>query len=200
MRYKIRKRTVLLILTMIILSWLAGFAAFTFHISQMKEEQAAPVDALIVLTGGAGRIGKGLDMLAEKQARHLFITGVNSQVDMQTIMDMWTGENPDLVTCCVTLGHQAHNTRQNAAEARKWISGVQYVRSVRLVTSSYHMPRALLEFRQALPGITIIPVPVAYGHGPDHDQRNFWHLAFAEYNKALLTWLRVVLTPQREIN
>src|SRR5690606_5501745 len=110
------------------------------------------------------------------------------------------GDNPDLVTCCVTLGHQAHNTHQNAAEARKWVAGVRDVRSAYIVTSSYHIPRALLEFRQALPGLTLYPAPVPHRTGPDHDQKNFWHLAFSEYNKTLLTWLRVMLTPRRELD
>lgn len=186
--------------TLLFLCWLAGYAAFSAHIAALKHIPAQRADAVIVLTGGTGRIGMGLDMLAAGQGRHLFITGVNNQVDIPTIRRMWKGDNPDLVTCCVTLGHQAHNTHQNAAEARKWVAGVRDVRSAYIVTSSYHIPRALLEFRQALPGITLYPAPVPYGTGPDHDQKNFWHLAFSEYNKTLLTWLRVMLTPKRELD
>lgn len=186
--------------TLVFLCWLAGYAAFSAHISGLKFAPTEKADAVIVLTGGAGRIGMGLDMLAARQGSHLFITGVNNQVDMPTIMRMWRGDNTDIVTCCVTLGHQAHNTHQNAAEARKWVSGVRDVRSAYIVTSSYHMPRTILEFRQALPGITLYPAPVPYGTGPDHDQKNFWHLAFSEYNKTLLTWIRVTLTPKRELD
>lgn len=190
----------------LLLCWLTGFAAFTVKIARLPALPAGPAlerdkaDAIIVLTGGAGRINAGLDLLASGHGRHLFITGVNSMVDMPTISAMWKGENPDLVTCCVTLGHQAHNTRQNAAEARKWIGGVRDVRSAYIVTSAYHMPRAMVEFRQALPGIVLHPAAVPYGAGPDHDQRNFWHVAFAEYNKTLLTWVRVAFIPKRELS
>lgn len=193
------RRAAFLALCLLVLSWLAGFAAFASHIATLDAPGAQRADAIIVLTGGAGRIGKGLDLLATGKGAQMFITGVNSQVDMHAIIAMRPEIETDLIICCVTLGHQAHNTRQNGAEARKWISGVRDIRSAYLVTSSYHMPRALLEFRQALPGIALIPAPVSYGHGPDHDQRNFWALAFAEYNKTLLTWMRVVLTPQREM-
>lgn len=199
-KLRVCPRTLLHIAAMITLCWLAGFAAFSFHISTIGEKLNKPADVIIVLTGGAGRISRGLDLLSRHEGAQVFITGVNSMVTMADIMHMWQGNDPDIVTCCVTLGHQAHNTRQNAAEARKWITGVQGIRSARLVTSNYHMPRAMLEFRQALPGIRLIPSPVAYGGGPDHDKRNFWLLSFAEYNKTLLTWLRVALTPSREMD
>lgn len=196
---RVRPQTILHITAMLLICWLAGFAAFTFHIASMAERLNKPADVIIVLTGGAGRIGRGLDLLARHEGAQVFITGVNSMVTMGDIMHMWRGNDPDLVTCCVTLGHQAHNTRQNAAEARKWITGVQGIRSARLVTSNYHMPRAMLEFRQALPGVKLIPSPVSYGKGVDHDKRNFWLLSFAEYNKTLLTWLRVALTPSHKL-
>ena len=199
MRFRPSKRAGLYIVTLALISWLTGFAAFTFHITTLKEPAAGPADVIVVLTGGAGRISRGLDMLAAGKAEQLFITGVNDRVNMDAIMSLWRNENTDLVTCCVTLGHQAHNTRQNAQEARKWITGVGGIASARLVTSGYHMPRAMLEFRQALPGMAIVPAPVPYGAGPDHDRGNFWLLAFAEYNKTLLTWLRVTITPAKAL-
>lgn len=182
-----------------VLCWLAGFAAFTAHIADMKQHiDNRRADAIVVLTGGAGRIRRGLELLTGGLGRQLFITGVNDQVDMDTILAMWPGEHNELITCCISLGHEAHNTRQNAQEARKWITGVQNIKTVRLVTSSYHMPRALLEFRHILPpGIELLPEPIAYGTAPDHDRGNFWLLAFAEYNKTLLSWLRATLFHDR---
>lgn len=176
--------------------WLAGFVMFVQNIERTEAQtHSAPVDAIIVLTGGAGRIGHGIDLLIAGKGRELFISGVNEQVDMPTIMAVRPDVDVTRITCCLTIGHAAHNTRQNARESRKWIAGVHDINSVRLVTSGYHMPRALLEFRHALPGIDIVPEPVAYGAGPDHDRQNFWTLVFAEYNKSLLTALRLALTP-----
>lgn len=198
-KFRIQRKTLLHFIALTMICWVAGFAAFTSHIAAMRDKGGRQADVIIVLTGGAGRIAHGLDLLARHQGAEVFITGVNTKVTMNDIMNLWQGNDPDLVTCCVTLGHQAHNTRQNATEARKWITGVQGIRSARLVTSNYHMPRAMLEFRQALPGVKLIPSPVSYGNGPDHDKRNFWLLSFAEYNKTLLTWLRVALTPAKKL-
>lgn len=195
-KFPVRKGVLAAILIM--MCWLAGFGAFTVHISSLtRAPDNERADAIVVLTGGAGRIRRGLELMTNGLGRQLFITGVNEQVDMGTILTMWPDENTDLITCCISLGHEAHNTRQNALEARKWITGVQNIKTVRLVTSSYHMPRALLEFRRAIPDITLIPEPIAYGSAPDHDRGNFWLLSFAEYNKTLLSWLRSLLFKDR---
>ena len=87
--------------------------------------------------------------------------------------------------CCVDLGSELVDTRSNAEEARRWIERHRY-KSIRLVTSDWHMRRARYEFnRQLGPSIEIIPDAV-------QTEPNFMTL-FGEYNKYLLRRLSVWL-------
>ncbi len=154
----------------------------------MKPEQPGEsTDAIIVLTGGKNRIESGLQIFSQKAARHLFVTGVNEQVTRDDILSRYKGTLPD---CCITLGYKANSTAENAAETRDWIKGTGY-KTVRLVTSNYHMPRALLEFRHALPGVTIIPNPVTQpGIMPKHEY--FWRLLVIEYHKTIFRFFEIL--------
>lgn len=192
--YKKRAAIALLALAVV---WAAGFAMFAHHVwNQQPQNASQPTDAIIVLTGGALRVNKGLDLLSTGQGKKLFITGVNGHVSLQEIMALWkrpiiAGEDND---CCIVLDHSARNTIQNAQETREWAQK-EKIRTIRLVTSDYHMPRAWLEFHATMPGITIIPHPVK-AH-TDKDEGNFLRLIFGEYNKTILTWMKVYLLPAR---
>jgi len=168
--------------------WLGGFMAFMIYVWTLSP---APVtkkaDAIVVLTGGTNRINTGLDLLNEGAAKQLFISGVDTRVDEEKILDLWGKKKKD-IPCCIALGYQAQNTEQNATEARDWIKEKK-IKSVRLVTSGYHVPRALLEFNYAVPNVTIIVHPVDAGE-KDTKKKWFWMTAFEEYNKAILVALR----------
>lgn len=187
-------RIVLLALTLAMVLWIGGFAGFSAHVGNMdKIVPQSPADAIIVLTGGPQRINAGLDLLSAGQAQKLFITGVNNHVTLEKILSLWHGhvDNP---ACCIVLGHRAHNTAENAIEAMAWVQS-ENLKSVFLITSNYHMPRALMEFRSALPGVGIRTYPViAPNTAPERG--SFWRDAFAEYNKMILAWLRLTLLPE----
>lgn len=175
------------------LLWGGGFLLYAGAVSSMEEpETIEPTDAIIVLTGGSNRVSRGLDLLADHKARDLLISGVHKDVKLKEILAIWGYKSP-LPDCCITLGFEAGNTLGNAIEARKWVDEHQ-AKSVRLITANYHMPRALLEFRHALPGIALIPHPVM----PDQfnpDDEHFWKLAFLEYHKYLISFIRVNFFP-----
>jgi uncharacterized SAM-binding protein YcdF (DUF218 family) len=140
-------------------------------------------DAIVVLTGGPNRIETGLDLLRDGAAQKLFVSGVDPRVTADKLIAAWGGDK-NAVSCCVTLGHQAQNTAQNATEARDWAEK-ENVRSVRLVTAAWHIPRAWLEFHETLPGVKIVSHPVAASDA-EIVEPWFWITAFAEYNKAIL--------------
>jgi uncharacterized SAM-binding protein YcdF (DUF218 family) len=117
-----------------------------------------PTDAIVVLTGGSLRVEGGLHLLAEGKAKKLFISGVYRGVDVTELLHL-SRQTPDSVACCVVLGHEADNTLGNAHETAQWMESEGY-HSLRLVTASYHMPRSMLEFTRAMPGIDIVPNPV----------------------------------------
>lgn len=175
------------------LFWGCGFIVFAGSISSMAEPQVIkPTDAIIVLTGGSNRVSRGLDLLADHKATDLLISGVHKDAKLEEILNIWGYKSP-LPDCCITLGREAGNTIGNAIEAQKWVEKTG-AKSVRLITATYHMPRALLEFHHTLPGIDITAHPII----PDSfspKEEEFWKLAFLEYHKYLISLIRVNLFP-----
>lgn len=113
----------------------------------------------MALTGGSDeRIAAALALLQAGDAKRLLISGVSRQVtrnELQTIM----GANKPVFDCCVDLGFTAANTAGNARETAQWARAKGY-RTLILVTADYHMPRARLELKAAMPEATIYPFPV----------------------------------------
>ena len=69
-----------------------------------------------------------------------------------------------------------------------------------MITTSYHMPRSLLEFRAAMPEVTFIPYPVR-GEPPYVPSWAGWRRIGGEYTKYLASYLRTSLfelAPQRD--
>lgn len=160
--------------------WLCGYIGFSFCIMKMPPNSSTEqTDALIVPTGGAThRIKEALNLHAQGLSQHLFITGVHKDVTVNEIKTMHKGRLPD---CCITLGHSAETTIENAEETLQWLQGKD-IKSLRLITTNYHMPRAYLEFNTKLNNIKIIKHPVQKGT-PSETTGRFWRLSFREYNK-----------------
>lgn len=176
--------------------WAGGFGLYTVASMTLKpHEEDTVTDAIVVLTGGAGRIEEGLSLLANGKSKLLFITGVHPFVRPDDIKAMWAGQ-PPLPACCITLGYQAESTTQNVDETKAWLKD-KNIQSIRLVTSNYHMIRALVEFRHAFPDLKIIPHPVTQKDIALRD-KNFWILMISEYHKTLLRWARIMAGLQIE--
>ncbi len=172
-------------------AWLAGLPWFATGLPSSVPEPERVTDAIVVLTGGSGRVHRGLQLLAEKRAKKLFISGVYRGVDVQELLRI-SQHSPGELECCIALGYEADSTRGNARETASWMRE-QGLRSLRLVTAAYHMPRSLLEFHRVLPGTEIVPHPVF----PEHvKQRSWWRwpgsasLIASEYNKYLVALAR----------
>jgi uncharacterized SAM-binding protein YcdF (DUF218 family) len=136
---------------------LIGLACFA--VPPPAENDPAATDAIVVLTGASLRLQSGIDLMREGKGRTLFISGVNQRVGIADLLHAAGEEMPQWLVCCVVLGHEAKNTMGNAAETAQWMRQQGY-HSLRLVTSWYHMPRSLLDFRRAMPDLEIIPHPV----------------------------------------
>lgn len=169
----------------VLIAWTLGAGWFTYSVISMHPEDIGrPSGAIVVLTGGGNhRIEAGLELFSAHRAPYLFITGVHPTVSKQHIRMMWKGTTP-LPECCIVLGHKATTTKQNAAETLEWITRTD-VRSIRLVTSNYHMKRALGDMQAALPEIEIISHPIAQANLP-LSAEYFWTLIFSEYHKMLI--------------
>lgn len=135
------------ILAAILLVWAIGFLWFASALPQPAGDQQT--DAVIVPTGGAGRIPRGLEILDRKLADEMLVTGVDREVKP----DEFAAEfdvSPDQMECCVSLGFAAVDTRSNAAETAQWVEENE-VGSLRLVTTDWHMRRAASELDRVLP-------------------------------------------------
>ncbi|MEX2642973.1 MAG: YdcF family protein [Acetobacterales bacterium] len=191
-----RATVVLSALAAIAAAWLFGLAAFADNIPRVPPPDGRRTEAIVVLTGGSGRMNVGLELLAAKQARKLLVSGVYRGVDVAELLRV-SKQSPADVECCIALGYTADSTRGNAAETAAWMRENGF-RSLRLVTANYHMQRSLLEFQAAMPGLEIVPHPVI----PDHVKLDHWwqwpgtaSLIVTEYCKFLLAWLTIALPP-----
>ncbi len=180
----------ILVLSLAVL-WLAGLLWFAAALPDRVSDPKQKTDAIVVLTGGSGRLHQGLELLAGHSAAKLFVSGVYRGVDVEELLVI-SQQSPEELQCCITLGYEADNTRGNATETAAWMSDQGFT-SLRLVTATYHMPRSLLEFRRAMPTMEIAPHPVFSRH---FKQAEWWlwpgsaTLLATEYCKYLVALLR----------
>ena len=190
---RLLRRLGLLLLALCAL-WLGGFTVFVAASFTRHVDPATPTDAIVVLTGGRLRLEAGIELFAAGKARKLFISGVNQRVDRHELLHA-LGTAPERAACCIVLGHEADNTIGNARETAEWMREEGFG-SLRLVTSWYHMPRSLLEFGRAMPGIGIVAHPV---FAPHLEPERWWSrhgapmLLVGEYGKFLAAWVRPVV-------
>src|SRR5690625_4914973 len=137
---------------------LAGLVDFARNLPRQSEAPERQTDAIVVLTGGAGRIDRGFELLEADRADRLFISGVYQGVEVSELLRL-AQRSPDEMRCCIELGYEASNTRGNAEETAAWARN-RDIRSLRLVTAAYHLPRARLELARRLPEVEILTEPV----------------------------------------
>lgn len=170
--------------------WGAGLFRYADAIPVTVAQPDLKTDAIVVLTGGSGRLDEGLALLERGLADRLFISGVYKGVDMKNLLEAYR-ENPDDLNCCVAIGH-AEDTISNAAETAQW-ARENDIHSLRLVTSAYHMPRSVQEFEYAMPDMLLVEHPVFPAHVKQED---WWAwpgttgLIVGEYNKFMMAWAR----------
>ncbi len=181
----------------ILVAWVAGLIWFVSMIPSVPANDTINTDAIVVLTGGSLRLERGFQMLIEGRAKKMFISGVENNVTLSSILrneeyKSFAGKiSPD----SVTLGHKARSTIGNAEETAEWIEA-EHITSVRLITGNYHMPRSIHEISLASPQVKIIPEPVF----PIHFEHNDWwkftdsiKLVLSEYNKYIATNIKTYL-------
>ncbi len=135
-----------------------GFLAFLWLLPNEEIALDRNADGIVVLTGGTSRVADALELLAAGRGKRLLITGVNPGTTTADIAHQAAGYDR-LLACCVDLDYSALNTLGNAVETRRWAMDRRF-HSLVIVTSAYHMPRALAEIAHQLPDVTLIPYPV----------------------------------------
>lgn len=170
--------------SMIVLFYLLGFILFTVTLGKPAASDAARTDAIVVLTGGPGRIEHAFAALKAREGQRLLVSGTDPAVTKKDLIRRLGGHGA-LVNCCVDLGSESFDTRSNAEEASRWLAKRRY-RSFRLVTSDWHMRRARYDFRGVL-GDKYKVVADAVRTEPQ------FMTLFAEYNKYVLRRFAVLL-------
>jgi uncharacterized SAM-binding protein YcdF (DUF218 family) len=159
------------VLLLVILIWGAGLLAFGDRIARSTppaEPQVA--DGVVALTGASdARITAAMKLLETGKAERMLISGVNPQASRADIRGVAKATRR-LYDCCVDLGFQALDTVGNARETARWARQHHY-ESLIVVTSDFHMPRAMLELREALPNVALTPYPVKTS---DLDSGRWW--------------------------
>lgn len=143
-------------------SFMAGIVGFVAFLSQLRSGDVTPstkADGIVVLTGGSSRVADALDLLASGFGKRLLISGVHPTNGIGNIRRSLPDNDQRLLACCVDLDRSATDTRSNAVETRRWVRK-QGFHSLIVVTSNYHMPRALVELSHELPDVELIPFSV----------------------------------------
>ncbi len=173
----------------------AGFLWFV-EVLQPAVQAVVPkhADGIVVLTGGRDRISQSLDLLEVGSAKRLLISGVHPSTSAKQIARL-NSKRMWLFDCCVDLDRKALNTIGNAEETANWVRKNQF-NSLLVVTSAYHMPRALAELQVRLPDAELYPSPV-YHKELDlerwYESSSITKLLLREYVKYILVRLRVEL-------
>jgi uncharacterized SAM-binding protein YcdF (DUF218 family) len=160
----------------VLLLYALGFILFAFSLGKPADSGAATTDAGIVLTGGDGRIERGVEVLRQGKIKRLLVAGADPSVAKRDIAKRVRGSSR-LVQCCVDLGSESVDTRSNASEAERWLEKHKF-KSYRLITSDWHMRRARFEFDRRMGGerqMLVDAVPTEPG----------LRTMFTEYNKYL---------------
>ena len=136
----------------ILIIWALGFVWFAVTLPEPVD--GGKTDAVIVPTGGEGRIDRGLMALRLGWSKRMLVSGVDREVKPNEFAVVYQLE-PGLLECCVTLGFESVDTRSNALESTRWIA-VNKVKSIRLVTTDWHMRRAAYELARIAPKNLVI--------------------------------------------
>lgn len=178
----------------VVLALAAGFFWFVGRVPEEEVVLDRNADGIVVLTGGAARINDAIELLASGRGKRLLISGVHPTTRSIELARL-VPEYKRMFSCCIDLGHSAINTIGNAVETRHWVRDRGF-HSVVVVTSSYHMPRAMAELAHQLPDVTLIPFPVV----PEKRRGEPWwssvattRLMVTEYLKYLVAVVRTRL-------
>jgi uncharacterized SAM-binding protein YcdF (DUF218 family) len=189
-----RMRAIVAVPLLVVAAMAFGFIAFLFQLRNSETRPSRQADGIVVLTGGASRVSDAMELLAAGYGKRLLISGVHPT---STVSDISRSvqESHALFTCCVDLDRSAVSTRGNASETRRWAHERGF-KSLIVVTSNYHMPRAIVELSHAMPDIVLIPYAVVgerWRDEPWWENSATFRLVLSEYVKYIAAGVRVRL-------
>lgn len=166
------KKYILPILILLFASVIAGLFLYARTI-RMSSARGCPekADLIVVLTGAAGRINEGVRLLDEGVAPLLFVTGVEAAGQFYLNAPGYDVKRLRMEGK-VLVDSTAKNTRENAFQTKLILKKIKPTpKSILLVTSVYHIPRAVLMFRKRLSSVEICAHPV---RSSNYDPNRWW--------------------------
>ena len=183
-------------LLVLMVAWAAGLALFVKNLPRETDASKLRADGVVVFTGGGGaRISAGMELFSSGYGERLLISGVHPETSRERLSKLWTGASEQF-DCCVDLGRAAKSTIGNAAELENWVNEQGYA-SVVIVTSDYHMPRAMLVAKSRMPDVELKALSVESGLLNGHGRpATFVALRkiSGEYSKYIVVKLRTIFS------
>jgi uncharacterized SAM-binding protein YcdF (DUF218 family) len=173
-----------------------GFFWFAAQIADGEVRLNREADGIVVLTGAAARIPDAIELLASERGKRLLITGVHRATSASEIARL-TPLYSKYFDCCIDLDRSALNTFGNALETRRWTRAHNFT-SLIVVTSNWHMPRAMAEIAHQLPDVRLIAYPVISEKvrtEPWWESLSTASFLVAEYLKYLFALVRMGIDP-----
>ncbi len=173
--------------------WVGGYLWYLNGLSSHRADSLEKTDAIVVLTGGQNRLKVAVALLENNLANKLYISGVDEKVTRAELISL-LGSSAELSECCIESGNQATDTVENALETMEWVLK-NNIKSLRLVTSLEHMPRAIVEFKRFMPNVILVENPVGLWRPSNI---NYFNLS-QEYSKYIISLLRARITHQMNV-
>ena len=195
----VSKSSFFIILILIISYFFVGLFNFQDKILSLEKNKNIINSNIVILTGGSNRIKEGLKVVNDidkltKEDFKILISGTGKGFTKESLKKILTSDfNSKLLECCIELESRSKDTYSNASETYKWTK-INDINSIILITSNYHMPRAILEFKNKMPNLKIFTYPIT---PKNHDIKNWlnssdtFSLMFFEYSKLLIASLRL---------
>jgi uncharacterized SAM-binding protein YcdF (DUF218 family) len=169
-------------LSALLLIYVLGYALFVVLLPKPADDRRT--DGIVVLTGGAKRLERGLDLMERRRADRMLISGVDRTVRPVELASRYEADEA-LFDCCVDLGRESVDTRSNGSETARWVKQ-RKLKSIRLVTTDWHMPRARFELAQQLGDEVEVLTDAVESDAS-------FRALFTEYNKYLLRRAAVIV-------
>lgn len=179
-------RAFVVVVVVALIAAAADFMGFAGRAGRTASDdpEAGQADAVATLTGASdARIIEGV-RLAEELKLPLLISGVHIDATTADIANI-VGASEASIACCVTLGRAASTTEGNGSEVADWARRYEFRRLI-VVTSDYHMDRAMLELKRAMPEGEFIPHAVASLKVP----ANRWYTDGSTARRLLGEWIK----------